>query len=114
MKKLFVLILISTCLNPVKVYSQVSPEYFMVSYQTTETVMISPFVNLQFDTKNEVEQATYQPGYNWISFPKLDRPNDDPVDAQTLLSGIDPFPSNLTMHGLPPQSHTETSRKSSE
>ncbi len=57
------------------------------------------------------EQAVYTPGYNWISFPKLDRPNDDPVDAQTLLSGIDPFPDNLTLWGLPPQSQDKNYKR---
>ncbi|HDO27261.1 MAG TPA: T9SS type A sorting domain-containing protein [Bacteroidetes bacterium] len=50
------------------------------------------------------EQAVYHSGYNWISFPRLDRTNNNPVDAQTLLSGINPFPDWLTMWGLPDQS----------
>lgn len=44
---------------------------------------------------------------NWISFPRLDRDNNDPVLAQPVLENIDPFPDHLSMTNLPPQEEEE-------
>ncbi len=44
------------------------------------------------------DQITLDPGkWNWISFPRLEREGDDPVPAQPILEGINPFPDSLTM-----------------
>ena len=52
--------------------------------------------------------------WNWISFPRLERQNNDPnnnnpVPAQPILENIDPFPTSLTMTNMPLQSFTEKS-----
>jgi len=43
------------------------------------------------------EVRTLQEGWNWLSFPRLDRDNqtNDPVDAIDFLENVDPFPSYL-------------------
>jgi len=46
---------------------------------------------------------------NWISFPRLDRDNNDPVLVQPVLENIDPFPDHLSMTNLPPQEEEEIS-----
>ena len=51
------------------------------------------------------EIRTVQPGWNWLSFPRLERDyiNNDPVDAQTFLEqNIIPFPEYLEIKNLPP------------
>ncbi|MCK5839785.1 MAG: T9SS type A sorting domain-containing protein [Bacteroidales bacterium] len=48
------------------------------------------------------ETRALQPGWNWLSFPRLDRDNQTNygVDAISLLENIDPFPSNLYIEHL--------------
>jgi hypothetical protein len=46
---------------------------------------------------------------NWISFPRLERDNNDPVLAQPVLENIDPFPDHLSMTNLPPQEEEKVS-----
>lgn len=38
-------------------------------------------------------------GWNWLSFPKLLRANNDPYPAQTLLENLEPMPNILEMLG---------------
>lgn len=45
------------------------------------------------------EQAVYHSGYNWISFPRLDRSNGNP-SPESVLGGMVPDPVWLTMYGL--------------
>jgi len=53
------------------------------------------------------DQIQLSEGWNWISFPRLDRDNNDPVLAQPVLENIDPFPDHLSMTNLPPQEEEE-------
>jgi len=45
--------------------------------------------------------------WNWLSFPRLEREDNNPVPAQNVLLNIDPFPPYLQMTNLPPQSYEE-------
>jgi len=49
------------------------------------------------DDSIAAETCTIHSGWNWLSFPRLDRDNqtNDPVDAIDFLENVDPFPSNL-------------------
>ena len=38
-------------------------------------------------------------GFNWLSFPKLQRVNNDPFNAQTLLENLEPTPNAIEMEG---------------
>ena len=40
------------------------------------------------------ETFTFKPGWNWLSFPRLERYKDEPFDAIPLLERIDPWPPN--------------------
>jgi len=47
------------------------------------------------------EERTFRNGWNWVSFPKLERENDDPVDLAPLLNTMDPMPNQmLVQHRL--------------
>lgn len=50
------------------------------------------------------ELRTIQPGYTWLSFPRLYRnyQSNEPVAAQDFLENIDPFPSYLMIENIPP------------
>ncbi len=92
--------------------------------QKTESFFVSMFGfdNLVLNTTNNVlycgnlglsnisvigcssEQRTLLPGINWISFPRLDRnnQNNEPVEAIPLLEYIIPFPTSLRIENIPP------------
>ncbi len=38
-------------------------------------------------------------GENWISFPRLQRQNNDPVNTQSVLQNMDPLPISLSLEG---------------
>ena len=47
------------------------------------------------------EERTLKNGWNWVSFPKLERTDDDPVDLAPLLNTLEPMPSQmLVQHRL--------------
>jgi len=62
-----------------------------LSYQNTSITDTVDTYNLKIN-----------PGWNWISFPRLDRQNGDPL-AQPLMQSIDPFPTYLKMENRPLQ-----------
>jgi hypothetical protein len=50
------------------------------------------------------DYITLQPGkWNWLSFPRLEREDDDPVLARPVMESIDPFPTYLNMLNRPLQ-----------
>lgn len=55
-------------------------------------------INVIQCTRNEIplDQATWK----WLSFPRLQRTGNEPVNAQTLLSTITPFPEGINFLGL--------------
>jgi hypothetical protein len=45
------------------------------------------------------EHIYLKPGWNWLSFPRLERTGDNPVDAIGVLENINPFPSQIDFLG---------------
>ena len=41
-----------------------------------------------------------KPGWNWLSFPRLERTEDNTVDAIGVLENINPFPSQINFLGI--------------
>jgi hypothetical protein len=41
------------------------------------------------------EERTFKNGWNWVSFPKLERTNDDPVELAPLLNTMEPMPDYM-------------------
>lgn len=56
------------------------------------------------------ETATYRPGFNWVSFPTLDRSNGNP-SPETVLGGMTPNPATMTITGLPDKSNQTISKQ---
>lgn len=47
------------------------------------------------------EERSFKNGWNWVSFPKLERTEDDPVDLAPLLNTMEPMPNQmLVQHRL--------------
>jgi len=44
--------------------------------------------------------GTLKPGWNWLSFPRLERTGDNPVDAIGVLENINPFPGQIDFLGI--------------
>ncbi|RLD90705.1 MAG: hypothetical protein DRJ09_03435 [Bacteroidetes bacterium] len=45
------------------------------------------------------DQDAFVKGENWISFPRLPRQNNDPVETKSVLENIVPLPANLNLEG---------------
>lgn len=41
------------------------------------------------------EERTLKTGWNWVSFPKLQRENDDPIELAPLLNTLEPMPQHM-------------------
>jgi hypothetical protein len=46
------------------------------------------------------ENIYLKPGWNWLSFPRLERTWDNPVDAIGVLEDINPFPGQINFLGI--------------
>ncbi len=68
-------------------------------------ILCFPFNNKSQDYEKSNESCLIlKTGYNWVSYPRLQRidEGDDPVDAQSFLSNMYPFPSSLQQDGWEP------------
>jgi len=66
-------------------------------------LLSSSYQNLFITDTTDTYHLTIHPGWNWISFPRLDRDINDPVPSQPVLENITLFPSYLQMLGYPLQ-----------
>jgi hypothetical protein len=58
---------------------------------------------VQADQESIPDSATYtlKNSWNWVSFPKLERTDDDPVELAPLLNTMEPMPDQmLVQHRL--------------
>lgn len=82
---------------------QPSPSMLKISLNTNTNQLILP--NWTYSNFSVVqcpeEQRSFNKGWNWVSFPKLERNDDDPVDLAPLLNTLEPMPDNmLVQHRL--------------
>jgi hypothetical protein len=70
--------------------------------RNTNQIIIPNYIYSNFSVVQcPEEERTFRNGWNWVSFPKLERENDDPVDLAPLLNTMEPMPNQmLVQHRL--------------
>ena len=76
---------------------ELNQDAFVVLSRTDGVTVYENFLDTHY--------KSFSPGWNWVSFPVLDRNNNDPVDADQLLEGLSDWDLVTTMtiaHGVDP------------
>ena len=100
-------LLASTSLGPKKALNDRGPIFYSrklgISINPSTNQLILPnwiYSNFSIVQCPE-EERSFKKGWNWVSFPKLQRTDDDAVDLAPVLNTLEPMPENmLVQHRL--------------